>query len=186
MIVSNHAKKAVFLDRDGVLIEDLGYVYKTEDLHLLPGVEEALKLLSTHGYLLVAITNQSGVARGKFQLRDIDKFHSHLQELLTKNSAPLDAIYVCPHHKDGEVAIFSVQCTCRKPGTKLVDDAIADWNIDRSKSYFVGDKDSDIECAINSSVTPLLVQSDRYPQKSNAKIFTGLLDAARFIIQQSN
>ncbi len=159
--------KAVFLDRDGVLNCDYGYVYKVDDLKLIEGVGETLKRLKDAGYLLLVITNQPGVARGYYTLEDVDIFHAAMQKQLQADyGVKIDEFYVCPHHVDGKVAEFAIKCECRKPAALLPEQAIEKYDIDRGSSFFVGDKDSDMECAKNISVTGIQVgcsESDRSP-----------------------
>lgn len=152
-------KKCVFLDRDGVLNQDHGYTYKVEDLLIIPGVIEGLVKLSAAGYCLVVLTNQSGVARGLFTLADVDQFNRELLLRLKQSVAHLNLLgfMVCPHHPGGSVAEYSVVCECRKPGIKLINDAVEQFGIDMSKSWLVGDKSSDIDCALKAGIRGIQV-----------------------------
>ena len=132
---------AVFLDRDGVLIADHGYVYRRADIALLDGVATQLDELKRRGYLLIVITNQSGIGRGYFSHSDVFHAQRIIQSLLAAaTGVQLDAFYYCPH-------VAAAACACRKPAPQLLLHAIRDFDIDVSHSYFVGDKDSDLECA---------------------------------------
>ncbi len=163
-------KPAAFLDRDGVLIRDHGYVYQPKDLEILPGVYQGLKLLKERGYWLILVSNQSGVARGLFTCQDVDTFHQALQAELALHHAPLlDGLYYCPHHPEGSVAAFRKACTCRKPGIGLIEQATLDFPIDWSRSLLIGDKDSDIECAINAGIKGVQVSGEQY--QGHAKPF---------------
>jgi D-glycero-D-manno-heptose 1,7-bisphosphate phosphatase len=128
--------KAVFLDRDGVLNYDPGYVHKVEDYKLLPGVIEGLKLLG--GFKLFLITNQSGIGRGYYSMDDFHKFNNHLVEDLKNHGIKIEKTYCCPHHPDEK-------CDCRKPSTKSIKEAQEEFDIDLSKSWVVGDHPHDIK-----------------------------------------
>lgn len=137
---------AIFLDRDGVLIADRGYVYRRADIVLLDSVAEQLQILKQRGYLLIVITNQSGVGRGYYGHSDVFAAHRTIQALLAKaTGVQLDAFYYCPHTP-------SDACACRKPETQLLLQAMRDFCVDASQSYLVGDKDSDLECAQRGGV----------------------------------
>lgn len=152
--------RAVFLDRDGVLNLDVGYTFRVTDLRIPEDVPAALGELKALGFKLIVITNQSGVARGRFTLADVAEFNSALQaELIRAGGPQLDLIKVCPHHPAGKVALYTHHCECRKPGTKLVDEACIELDIDRQASFFIGDKWSDVMCAVGAGVRPFLVQS---------------------------
>lgn len=142
----------VFLDRDGTLNEDTGYVKTPEEFRLLPGVVPALAQLQQAGARLVVVTNQSGVARGYFTLDTLDHIHGKLVEHLAGEGVRLDGLYVCPHHPDDA-------CDCRKPATGMVDRAVADLRIDPSRAYVVGDSARDIELAKRIGARSVLVMS---------------------------
>ena len=137
--------RAVFLDRDGTINEEVGYVNHVERLILLPQVGRAIRLLNQHGIKTVVVTNQSGVARGYFPESLIHLVHQKMQDLLKMDGAYLDRIYYCPHHPDvGEIP-YRQKCRCRKPNTGLVEEAVKELDIDCSQSYSVGDRGGDIE-----------------------------------------
>jgi D-glycero-D-manno-heptose 1,7-bisphosphate phosphatase len=137
--------RAVFLDRDGTINEEVGYVNHIERFHLLPRVGQAIRLLNQHGWKAVVITNQSGVARGYFPESLVHEIHQRMKELLKKEGAHLDGIYYCPHHPDVGVPPYRQRCRCRKPATGLVEEAVKELNLDTSASYVVGDRGMDIE-----------------------------------------
>jgi D-glycero-D-manno-heptose 1,7-bisphosphate phosphatase len=180
-------RKAVFLDRDGVLNVDLGYTYKPADLRLVDGAIEGLKDLIELGYALVVITNQSGVARGMFDLDHVHAFHAALLATIQKEipGFKFDAIMICPHHPEGKVAQYSVACECRKPGTKLVTDAAQKLNLDLKNSWLIGDKDSDVDCAINAGMKGIQVTKGgkQYKQTKKAFAITDTLREAAIIIK---
>lgn len=156
-------KPAAFLDRDGVLIFDSGYVFKADDLQILPGVPETLKKLQDLGYLLIVISNQAGVARGYFGEEDVKLFHKELaKKIEAQSGAKIDAFYYCPHHPEAKVLEYKQACECRKPGTAMLKQAQNDFAIDMEKSFFVGDRSSDIDCAINGKVKGFQIHSDQY------------------------
>lgn len=172
----------IFIDRDGVLIDDRGYVYKVEDLRFLPGVVAALHQLKHMGYLLICVTNQSGVARGMFTLKDVENFNEHMLQQLASLNASLDGIYVCPHHTEGKIKEYAVACDCRKPLPGLIEQACEDFDIDLDKSFLVGDKDSDVECAENAGLGSIRIASGQYTSKTNADhTCKSLLEAAMWI-----
>jgi len=134
--------KAIFLDRDGTLNKDSGYVYKIEDFELLPGVIEGLKMLQDE-YIFIIITNQSGIGRGYYTVDDFHAFNNHLVKDLAKEGIELKKIYFCPHQKDEN-------CDCRKPNTKYINQAVSEFNIDLKKSWMLGDHPSDVNLGTNA------------------------------------
>ena len=141
------ARPAAFLDRDGVLNIDHGYVHRLGELDIVTGASEAVRLLNEAGYLVIVITNQSGVARGLYGEEDVRRFNEELARRLALQGARIDAFYYCPHHPNGSVAPYAITCDCRKPKPGLLDNAAKDFAIDRSRSFLIGDKDSDIDAA---------------------------------------
>ncbi len=150
-------QRAVFLDRDGTLNEEVGYVNHLERFILLPHVGEAIRLLNQRGIKTVVITNQSGVARGYFPESLIHRVHKKMKDLLKQEGAHLDGIYYCPHHPDAGIAPYRTKCRCRKPATGLVEEAVKDLDIDCSRSYVIGDRGIDIEFAHQFGAKGILV-----------------------------
>lgn len=136
------ASRAAFLDRDGTIIEDPGYLHEPGKLRLLPGAAAAIRQLNEHGFLVVTTSNQSGIARGLYTAADYEAVQKHLRALLTTHGARLDGSYYCPHHPR-----FTGPCECRKPGLKQFQDAAAALDIDFSESWWVGDRLSDVQPA---------------------------------------
>ncbi len=134
---------AVFLDRDGVLIEDTGYPNDPDTLCILPGVPAALLRLQAAGWRLVVVSNQSGVARGYFSLETLDRIHERLTADLAIPGVVLEALYYCPHHPEG-IAPFAVACDHRKPAPGMLTSAAAALGIDLGQSWMVGDKEDDV------------------------------------------
>ena len=147
MTNADGTRPAAFLDRDGVLNVDVGYAHRPDQLQWVPGAPDAVRLLNQAGYLVIVISNQSGVARGYFEESVVEKFHKHMQETLTAAGAHVDAFYYCPHHPEGTVKSFAVSCRCRKPGIGMLEHATQDWPIDVASSFLIGDKDDDMAAA---------------------------------------
>lgn len=137
--------KAFFLDRDGTIIVDKNYLAKPEDIELLDGAAEAIRMMNENNYKVIVVSNQSGVARGYFKIEDVHKVNAKLNELLEEKGAHIDAFYVCPHHPKGIISPYNISCTCRKPGTYLFEKAAKDYNIDMSSSAAVGDRVRDVQ-----------------------------------------
>ena len=160
-------KKAVFLDRDNTLIEDEGYIHEPEKVRLLPRVPERLRLLKEHGYLLIVVSNQSGIGRGYFKEEDFHAVNRKLQELLKPYNVQIDDFFFCPHKpEDG--------CNCRKPKTGMIEKAVKKWNIDVSESFVIGDKDIDVQLAINAGC--------KGGVRVGVEFFSSFLEASKCII----
>jgi D-glycero-D-manno-heptose 1,7-bisphosphate phosphatase len=141
---------AVFLDRDGTLNEEMGYINHLSRFRLLPQVVAAIRRLNAAGLKVVVVTNQSGAARGYFPATLVDEVHDHLKQLLATGGAHLDGIYACLHGP-------AEGCACRKPRPTLIQQAARDLDLDLSRSYLVGDRYKDIETAANAGVKGILV-----------------------------
>ena len=161
-------KKAIFLDRDGTINVEKDYIYKNEDLVFEEGTIEALKTFKNLEYILIVVSNQSGIARGYFTEEDLNIFNNNMNEILKKNGVEITEFYCCPHHPDG-IGEYKKVCECRKPNNKMIEDAIKKYNIDRKKSYMVGDKISDIEAGFKSNLKTVLVKTG-YGLKDMEKI----------------
>ncbi|MEO6203415.1 MAG: HAD family hydrolase [Nitrospirales bacterium] len=146
---------AVFLDRDGTLNHDTGYVTSPEQLVLFPGVPEAIARLNHLGAMVLLVTNQSAIGRGMMTIERLESIHEKLAELISPYGARIDGIFFCPHHpQDG--------CGCRKPKAGLIDQALSRFALDVSQCYLVGDKRSDLEAAQRASVPGVLVMTSSY------------------------
>ena len=161
-------KKAIFLDRDGTINVEKDYIYKSEDLVFEEGTIEALKTFKNLGYILIVVSNQSGIARGYFTEEDLNIFNNNMNEILKKNGVEITEFYCCPHHPDG-IGKYKKICECRKPNNKMIEDAIKKYNIDREKSYMIGDKTSDIGAGLKSNLKTVLVKTG-YGLKDMEKI----------------
>ncbi len=137
--------KAFFLDRDGTIIRDTGYVGSPDKLELMPGAAEGIRKMNEAGYLVIVISNQSGVARGYFTLDDMERVNRRLNEMLAEHGAHIDAFYICPHLKNGVISAYAMDCDCRKPNTGLFRRAIADFNLDITRCFACGDRERDVK-----------------------------------------
>ena len=154
-----------FLDRDGTINIDPGYVASPDQLEFVPGAIEAILDLNRHGYLVAVITNQSGVARGFHSEADVKAFHAEMSRQLDLAGARIDRFYYCPHHEDGTVVRYAISCNCRKPGADLYRKAISDLDLDPKRCIAVGDKPGDIIPAIEfGAVGVLIVPPERVDQ----------------------
>ena len=152
-------RPAVFLDRDGVVIEEVSYLSSIEHLALFPWTADAIRALNRAGLPVVVVTNQSGVARGFFTEAFVDEVHREIAARLAMGGVRIDAYYYCPHHPDGCVAQYARSCDCRKPGRGLIDRAARDLNLDPARSFVVGDKWSDVELAHAAGARGVLVRT---------------------------
>jgi D-glycero-D-manno-heptose 1,7-bisphosphate phosphatase len=144
---SGQDRGAVFLDRDGTLIEEVGYLDRAERVELYPWSIDAVRALNRAGFRVVMVSNQSGVARGFFTEAVVEAVHAHIADLLEAGGARIDAYYYCPHHPDGKVKQYAQPCECRKPGRGLVDRAARELGISPAASFVVGDRWLDVALA---------------------------------------
>ena len=140
-------RPAAFLDRDGVLNVDHGYAYRPDQIEWIDGAPEAVRSLNEAGYLVLVVTNQSGVARGFYDEDAVKSLHTYMQQHLASHGARVDAFYYCPHHPEGTIKSLAVNCRCRKPGPGMLEQAASEWPIDRDASFMIGDKDADMAAA---------------------------------------
>ena len=140
-------KKVLFLDRDGVINVDTGYLYKVENLQWIDGVKEGLALAVAHGYDIIVVTNQSGIARGYYTEGDVCALHQYMNQELTTAGAPILHFYYCPHHQEGIVSQYTKTCNCRKPKPGMILQAMVDYDIDKNRSFLIGDSKRDVEAA---------------------------------------
>ena len=163
------ANSAVFLDRDGTLNVDTGYVYRAEDWEWIPGAIDAIALLKRAGFLVILVTNQAGIARGLYEERDLARLHARVSADVTASGASIDGFYHCPHHPDFGT---KEKCKCRKPLPGMIHQASSEFDIDLKRSWLVGDKASDIQAGLAAGVSPILVGTgygrEHRPQVGNA------------------
>ena len=181
---------AVFLDRDGTVIEEIGYLDRPERVELYPYATHAIRAFNRVGLPVVLVTNQSGIARGFFNDKVVEHVHRHIADLLAHGGAHIDAYYYCPHHPDGHVAPYAVPCECRKPGRGLVDRAARELGIDPSTSFTVGDRWVDVGLARSIGGRGVLVRTGygaieegRRPEGMHADVVVNnLVEAASWIL----
>jgi len=149
--------KAVFLDRDGTINEEMGYINHLSRFHILEGVFDAIKLLKHAGFKVIVITNQSGLGRGYFNEDLLNSVHEYLLEEIAKHGTQLDQIYHCPHHPVEGKGLYKVDCQCRKPKTGMIEKAQREYSIDLKKSFYIGDSYTDIKLAKNVKIKSILV-----------------------------
>jgi len=147
-------EKAIFLDRDGTINVDYGYVHEKEKLNFIDGAIEALNLLQSNGYLLIIITNQSGVGRKMYSLKVAETFRNYFLKELKDRGVNINGYYSCYHSPEEH-------CICRKPSPFLINKACTNRNIDKSKSFIIGDKDSDVQCGKNANVEGLKITEEK-------------------------
>lgn len=152
-------RPAIFLDRDGTINVEKDYLYRVDEFEFIPGVPEAIARLNGAGYLVVVVTNQSGVARGYYTLADVERLHRHLNDLLAPCGASVDAFYVCPHHPTAGEGDFRCDCDCRKGEPGLLLQAAAEHGIDLARSFMIGDKRADLEAGGRAGCRALLVRT---------------------------
>ena len=155
----NSPTRAVFIDRDGTLIEEVGYLDRVERVALYPWSIDAIRALNRTGLRVVLVTNQSGVARGFFTEAVVDEVHRRIAALLDAGGARIDAYYYCPHHPDGKIERYAQHCDCRKPSRGLVDRAARELGIDPVRSFVVGDRWLDVQLARAVGAQGVLVRT---------------------------
>lgn len=187
MMGSSALRPAVFLDRDGTINVEKDYLHRVDEFEFIPGVPKAIKRLNDAGFLVVVVTNQSGVARGYYDERAVDNLHEHVRHLLAEQGARIDAFYLCPHHPVEGVGDYRVDCECRKGSPGMLLRAAREHDINLRLSYIVGDKLADIEAGVAAGCEPILVRTgygvrdepkvlDRFPQTTICKDLTAAAD----------
>ncbi|MCX7816203.1 MAG: D-glycero-beta-D-manno-heptose 1,7-bisphosphate 7-phosphatase [Syntrophales bacterium] len=179
-------KRAVFLDRDGTLNEEVGYLDSMEKLRILPGAIEAVRLLNRHDLLTIVVTNQSGIARGYFDETFVNALHEKIRQMFLAEGAILNAFYYCPHHPEGS-GKYQMRCSCRKPEPGLLETAAKEWEIDLSRSWMIGDMLKDILAGKRAGCKGILVKTGNPEVKETLEvqpdyIAANILDAANWIV----
>jgi len=152
-------RPAVFLDRDGVVIEDSHYLGDATHVRLVPGAAESIAALNRAGWVVVVVTNQSGVARGLFPLASVDEVHERIGALLRERGASIDAFQFCPHHPEAEIAQFRLECQCRKPKAGMLHRAGKERGLDLGASWMIGDRPSDLQAGAAAGCRTVLVRT---------------------------
>jgi len=153
-------ERAVFLDRDGTIIEDTGYISECDKIKFLPGVSKAIRLLNENGFRVIVITNQAGVARGYFTEETVKEINDYVQKSLAKQEAFIDMIYYCPHHVEGIIKEDRKECYRRKPNPGMIVKPVGEFGIDLKNSFVIGDKISDIEAGHRAGCKTILLDSE--------------------------
>ncbi len=182
----------VFIDRDGTINVDAGYINHPDNFIMYPYAAQAVRMLNEAGYLAVIITNQSGLGRGFFTLDVMNKIHDKMYKIFNDNGAKIDGLYYCPHDPNAKVEEFKADCNCRKPKTGMIENALKDLPIDKNNMYFIGDKISDMKTGFATGCKTIMVNTgygqgellyksqkwDRMPDKTASN----LLEAVRLIL----
>ncbi|MCB2191088.1 MAG: HAD family hydrolase [Deltaproteobacteria bacterium] len=184
-------RRAVFLDRDGTINVEVGYISEPGQVRLLPGAARAIADLRQTGLAVVGVSNQSGIARGRFSLEQMLAVQAEVErQLLEEAGALLDGFYYCPHHPEGVVEPYAGVCDCRKPGTGMLEQAARELGLSLEDSFMVGDKRIDVACGHGAGLTSLLVTSGmpldpaRSPLEEPASTLPDLAAAARWILER--
>ena len=152
--------KAIFLDRDGTINVEKDYLYKIEEFELIPNVINGLRMLQNSGYLLIIITNQSGIARGYYSENDYEKLTAWMLDMFEKEGVRIAGVYYCPHHPKAKIEQYRIKCKCRKPKLELFLRAVEDFNLDLDKSFAIGDKIRDCEICKESGCQGYLISNN--------------------------
>lgn len=168
-------KRIIFLDRDGVINKDHGYVSKIEEFEFIDGVFDACKYFNSLGYEIIVVTNQSGIGRGYYTQSDFEKLTTYMLQKFEENGVKVLKVYFCPHSPE-------VDCSCRKPNTGMIEEACKDFEIDLNQSWLIGDKISDIETAINANIkNHILITKEKDKTSKASSIANSLLDTINII-----
>jgi D-glycero-D-manno-heptose 1,7-bisphosphate phosphatase len=183
--------RAVFLDRDGTINVEKEYLHRMEEFELIPGAPSAIRLLNEAGFLVIVVTNQSGIGRGYYDEADVHRLHRFMDEELKRHGAAVDAYYLCPHHPLHGIGEYRRECGCRKPLPGMLLEAADDFSIDLAASFIIGDKMADIEAGHAAGCRPLLVMTG-YGETASVSLPVGvssyddILAAARAIISEDH
>lgn len=185
-------KRAVFLDRDGTLLEEAGYLDRLERLVFFPYSVDAVRLLNRHGFAVVIVTNQAGIARGIFKESFVAEAHQHITERLRDGGARIDGFYYCPHHPEAVVPELRQTCRCRKPQPGMLERAAADLDLDLARSFVVGDRWHDLEAGQAVGARGVLVrtgygrteEANATARVQPAAITDNLIEAVSWILRE--
>ncbi len=184
--------KAIFLDRDGTINVEKNYLIDPTEFEFIPGVPQALKSLQSVGYLLIVVTNQSGIGRGFFSKEQVERLHQHMLDLLVREGVQIDAIYFCPHHPTAGDGDYLQDCDCRKGKPGMLLKAADELKIDLKRSFMVGDKKADLDAGLSAGCCPILVRTGygtrwtESAQELDCYIVDDLPAAANFILSQDD
>ena len=187
-------RPAVFLDRDGTLSEERGYIDRLELIEIFPWTSDAIRLLNRAGFVVVVVTNQSAIGRGIIDLPFLQTVHDAFDRHLARSGARVDRYYYCPHHPDAPLPEYRMVCRCRKPGPGMIEQATTDLGLDPSRSFMVGDRLIDVACGHAAGVKSLLVRSGHSAHRGEAPpglsepdaILNNLMEAVGWILRSSS
>lgn len=177
-------RKGIFLDRDGTINVEKDYLHKIDEFEFEVGALEALKIFKDKGYIVIVVTNQSGIARGYYSEDDLEKLNNYMCEVVEAKGGKIEKCYFCPHHPEKGLKEYKQECSCRKPEIGMLEKGIAEFEIDREGSYMIGDKISDIDAGERAGLIPVLVKTG-YGKKTldknavNCEVYDNLLDFAK-------
>jgi D-glycero-D-manno-heptose 1,7-bisphosphate phosphatase len=183
-------RRAVFLDRDGTLIEEIGYLDRLDRISVFPYSIDAVRQLNRAGFAVIVITNQAGVARGFFTEEFVGETHRHLASVFAEGGATIDGFYYCPHHPDGKVDVYRRRCECRKPQSGLLRQAAEEHQLDLARSFAVGDREHDLQAGAAVGAAPVLVRTgygsrnEDAAHGSGAVVTDNLMAAVAWILRQ--
>jgi D-glycero-D-manno-heptose 1,7-bisphosphate phosphatase len=189
--MASELRRAVFLDRDGTINEEKEYLWRIEEFCFINGSVEAIRVLNGAGFLVVVVTNQSGIGRGYFTEADLERLHLFMEKELAREGAIIDASYFCPHHPQDAEGEYLLDCSCRKPLPGMLLNAARDLGIDLAASWMVGDKRADIDAGVAAGCRSVLVRTG-YGSSESASITSGvpvvddLLAAVGLILSQAD
>lgn len=180
-------KRAVFLDRDGTLNVEKEYLHLPSEFEFIPGAAEAVKLLNQAGFLVIVVSNQSGVARGYYSEEDVYHLHRHVDRLLAEQGANIDAWLFCPHHPDGRGS-YALPCNCRKPEPGMLREAARRFDIDLEQSWMIGDKLIDLQAGQRAGCSSILVRTGYGAEEEpnlmpDRVVCDDLLRAVRYLLE---
>jgi len=185
-------QRVVFLDRDGTIIEDVGYIGEISRIKFLPMVSEAIKLLNESGFKVIITTNQAGVARGYFTEDAVREVNRYIEETLAAQGALIDRTYYCPHHIEGVVKEYRKECHWRKPNPGMIEEAAREFGIDLRDSFIIGDKMSDIETGCRAGCKTVLLTNEGSPEGGGETALTpdyiaaDLYEAVKWLVSAAN
>ena len=187
-------RPAVFLDRDGTLSEERGFIDRLELIEIFPWTSDAIRLLNRAGFAVVVVTNQSAIGRGIIDLPFLRTVHDAFDRHLVRSGAKIDRYYYCPHHPDAPLPEYRMACRCRKPGPGMIEQATTDLGLDPSRSFMVGDRLIDVACGHAAGVRSLLVRSGHSAHRGEAPpglsepdaILNNLMEAVGWILRSSS
>jgi len=188
MAIDYMKKKAVFLDRDGTINVDRGFVHTSEEFIFIDGVIEAISHLKKMGFILVVVTNQSGIARGLYTEEDVNRLHDFVNQELHMHGTAIDQFYFCPHHPEAAVRSYRKDCECRKPKPGMILQALSDLSIDPKTSYMIGDMMRDICAGKSAGIRSILIHEHEGRVDTSIcgekpdLVVHDLLEAARYIL----